>query len=173
MLILVLVLMLTLVLVLVLVLPTVQANLHRPSSNTPNRENCKWVRVQLPEASPCTHVPDIRATSPLTVGPMLRCNTLPVPQQQPHLTSTSHTNGGGAPKDCLLRNAANGALNCTSGHTLPASLIQQVILAYHSYVHNGIEKTLLMVDRKFCFHGLTKADLEERVKQVCDSCAVC
>ena len=58
-------------------------------------------------------------------------------------------------------------------YAVPASLIQQVILACHSYVHSGIEKTLLMVDRKFCFHGLTKADLEERVKQVCDSCAVC
>ena len=58
-------------------------------------------------------------------------------------------------------------------YAVPASLIQQVILACHWYVHSGIERTLLMVDRKFCFHGLTKADLEERVKQVCDSCAVC
>ena len=58
-------------------------------------------------------------------------------------------------------------------YAVPASLIQQVILACHSYVHSGFEKTLLMVDRKFCFHGLTKADLEERVKQICDCCAVC
>ena len=58
-------------------------------------------------------------------------------------------------------------------YAVPASLIQRVILACHLYVHSGIEKTLLMVDRKFCFHGLTKADLEERVKHVCDSCAVC
>ena len=58
-------------------------------------------------------------------------------------------------------------------YAVPASLIQQVILACHSYGHSGIEKTLLMVDRKFCFHGLTKADSEERVNQVCASCAVC
>ena len=58
-------------------------------------------------------------------------------------------------------------------YAVPASLIQHVILACHSYVHSGIEKTLLMVDWKFCFHGLTKADSVDRVKQVCDSCAVC
>ena len=55
---------------------------------------------------------------------------------------------------------------------VPASLIQQIVLACHSYVPLALKRRL-MVDRKFCCHGLTKADLEERVKQVCDSCAVC
>ena len=57
-------------------------------------------------------------------------------------------------------------------YAVPASLIQQVILVCHSYVHSGIEKTLPMVDCNLCFHDLAKADFEVRVKQVCDSCAV-
>ena len=58
-------------------------------------------------------------------------------------------------------------------HAVPRGLLQQVILACHSYVHGGFDKTLLMVDRKFYFHGLSRADLEAQVKTVCDACAVC
>ena len=42
-------------------------------------------------------------------------------------------------------------------YAFPASLIQQIILACHSYVHGCFEKTLRLVDRKFHFNGLTKA----------------
>ena len=66
-----------------------------------------------------------------------------------------------------------GRIRFRGKYAVPASLIQQVLLACHSYVHDGIEKTLLMGDSKFIFYRLTEADFEERVKQVCDSCAVC
>ena len=56
---------------------------------------------------------------------------------------------------------------------VPKGLLQQVILACHPYVPGGFDKTLLMVDRKFYFHGLSRADLEAQVKTVCDTCAVC
>ena len=77
--------------------------------------------------------------------------------------------------NCVLHLTAFGRTsNCYNGkYAVPMSLVQQLILPCHSYMIGGLDKTLLLVDREFYFHGFTRAALEEQVKEVFGACAVC